>query len=270
MCLVSGSHAESHVTPFRRLVVIILPSTRLEQVEALQNVLIAQATSSGDNATYVQLRRELLSDAAIAARLPKYVRTCGDLSQFWQFIKYEYATYRERRDFIWNGFRPLLDFLAGVDATPADDAITLGLTAFDREHVTAVWSKALERRSSDPEGAITAARTLLETICKHILDGYDASYPKDADLPKLYALTVSHLQLAPSQQQEQLFKQILGACQTVVEGLGAIRNRLGDSHGQGKKPVKPVARHAELAVNLAGSMALFLVATYDARHQTKA
>ncbi len=28
----------------------------------------------------------------------------------------------------------------------------------------------MERRATDPEGAITAARTLLETVCKHILD----------------------------------------------------------------------------------------------------
>lgn len=29
-------------------------------------------------------------------------------------------------------------------------------------------------------------------------------------------------------------------------------------HGQGKRPVKPLPRHAELAVNMAGSMASFL------------
>ena len=28
----------------------------------------------------------------------------------------------------------------------------------------------LQRRFDDPDGAITAARTLLETVCKHILD----------------------------------------------------------------------------------------------------
>ena len=39
-------------------------------------------------------------------------------------------------------------------------------------------------RQDDPEGAITAARTLLETVCKHILDETEVDYSKD-DLPTL-------------------------------------------------------------------------------------
>lgn len=39
----------------------------------------------------------------------------------------------------------------------------------------------------DPEGAITAARTLLETVCKHILDERGVDYEADADLPALRA-----------------------------------------------------------------------------------
>jgi hypothetical protein len=35
--------------------------------------------------------------------------------------------------------------------------------------------------------------------------------------------------------------------------------------GQGKRPVKPLPRHAELAVNMAGSMASFLLATFEAK-----
>ncbi|WP_334364405.1 abortive infection family protein [Bradyrhizobium sp. AZCC 1578] len=46
---------------------------------------------------------------------------------------------------------------------------------------------------------------------------------------------------------------------SVVEGLGSLRNKIGDAHGQGGKPVRPSARHAaQLAVNLAGAMATFL------------
>src|SRR3546814_15117838 len=62
--------------------------------------------------------------------------------------------------------------------------------------------------------------------------------------------------------------QILGNCQSVVESLGALRNKLGDAHSGGPKRARPAARHAELAVNLAGSMATFLVATWEARKVT--
>jgi hypothetical protein len=104
---------------------------------------------------------------------------------------------------------------------------------------------------------------LLETVCKHILDKCGGAYDDDADLPKLYRLTAEVLNLAPSQQIEQIFKQIFGGCQTIVEGLGALRNKLSDAHGKGKVLAKPEARHAELAVNLAGTMATFLISTWE-------
>jgi hypothetical protein len=61
--------------------------------------------------------------------------------------------------------------------------------------------------------------------------------------------------LAPHQHQEKLFKTMLGNCQSVVNSLGALRNKIGDAHGSGRRSIKPKPRHAELAVNLAGAMA---------------
>lgn len=148
---------------------------------------------------------------------------------------------------------------------PADELISERLSSFDVGGVHAAWQKALDRRATDPEGAITAAKTLLETVCKHILDGTNCTYGDNDDLPKLYNAAAEFLSLAPSQHSEQVFKSILGNCQSVVGLLAGIRNKLGDSHGQGKRYVKPKPRHAELAVNLAGSVAMFLVATWHDR-----
>lgn len=64
---------------------------------------------------------------------------------------------------------------------------------------------------------------------------------------------------------ETELERILGGCQTVVDGTAALRNRLSDAHGEDKAGVRPAPRHAELAVNLAGAMASFLVATWEAR-----
>ena len=155
--------------------------------------------------------------------------------------------------------------IAHPDAHPADELISQTLESFDEHGVHAAWRKALERRATDPDGAITAARTLLETVCKHVIEDAGSVYGQNDDLPKLYQAAAETLKLAPSQHSELVFKTILGSCQQVVGSLAALRNRLGDSHGQGKKHVKPKARHAELAVNLAGSMALFLISTWKER-----
>ena len=71
------------------------------------------------------------------------------------------------------------------------------------------------------------------------------------------------MNLSPDQHTEQVFKQILGGCSSIVNGLGSLRNSLGDAHGKGIGHVRPSSRHARLAVNLSGSMALFLAETYS-------
>ena len=239
--------------------------TDLDRALALQNGLMAFATGGkfdGENQYYQELRALFAGRADTKEKLPDFMRRCRDLSQFWIFIKNKYPTYQERRNYLLEEFQTLLEYLETQERTPGVIPISATLESFDPEHVHAIWQKALDRRIDDPEGAITAARTLVETVCKHILDDIGIGYPDDADLPKLWSITAEQLNLAPQQHQEGLFKQILGNCQSVVNNLGAIRNRVGDAHGHGRNPVKPKPRHAELAVNLAGTMASFLVETW--------
>lgn len=238
----------------------------LESVESLKNVLVAAATGGGnDDHEYFRLRTLLLRNATIKDKLPRFVRTCRSLGEFWPYIKEQDGTYAGRRRHLAEQFDPVLTFLEQQAATPGDESVNDTLTKVDAPHITAAWQKALERRASDPSGAITSARTLIETVCKHVLDEQGIEYGDSDDLPKLYRLTADSLSLSPSQHTEQLFRQILGGCQTVVEGLGAMRNRHSDAHGRGKAGVRPAPRHAELAVNLAGTMATFLLATWEAR-----
>ena len=61
-----------------------------------------------------------------------------------------------------------MDWLEGQHRAPGDKVVSDALETFDVDGVHAVWVKALARRATDPEGAITMARTLLETVCKRI------------------------------------------------------------------------------------------------------
>ena len=161
-----------------------------------------------------------------------------------------------------------MDHLEVHNKAPGDEVVTSFLKNLDQSSIHAVWQTALDRRVNDPEGAITSARTLIETVCKNILDDFTISYNPSDDMTKLYRLTSQALNIAPSQHTQDVFKQILGGCSSVVGGLGALRNRLGDAHGKGRHPVKPAPRHAELAVNLAGAVCLFLVQTWKARTES--
>lgn len=244
-----------------------LPDTPVERALTLRTGLANRATGGTmDDHVYKALRKEFMDDAATRPLLPSFVRTCRTPADFWSYIKSAFPTYAERNEHLRQQFDPLLSYLE-QRGSPGADMISEALLSFDESGVHRAWQKALQRSAEDPEGAITAARTLLESVCKHILeDGEDApSYGQSDDLPKLYRAASERLNLAPSQHSEEAFKRILGGCASVVEGLGSLRNKVGDAHGQGKRPVRVQPRHAHLAVNLAGAMAAFLVETAEAR-----
>lgn len=240
----------------------------LDKVQRMQDGLVSFSTNGnfdGGEEAYQALRKELLERPDTREKLPRFVRRYRDLGQYWEFIKYEYGTYHERRTYLWDSFRPLLEYLEALDRAPGTQVIDDILVGFNAESIQVAWQKALDRRTTDPEGAITASRTLLESTCKHILDDAGIDYPENADLPKLWRLCAEGLNLAPSQHQETTFKSILGNCQSIVNSLGTLRNKIGDAHGTGRRPVRPKSRHAELSVNLAGAMASFLVSTWNER-----
>jgi hypothetical protein len=240
------------------------PSPDFEKAEMLKNMLVSCATG-GDRTSleYGRLRMEFIQNARLADKLPSFIKTCRNLNEFWGFIQPQFAHYRERRDFIWAEFEPLLSYLESGEKSPADDSITGLLKGVDSEHVQQAWRKALDRRATDPDGAITAARTLLETVCKHILDERKVGYGDHPDLPDLYGYVAKELRLAPNQQIDAIMKQIAGGCFSVINGLAGLRNRLGDSHGKGKTAVSVQPREAHLAVNLAGALAVYLVESWE-------
>lgn len=246
-----------------------LPDTPFERARMLQDMLLARATdsSSMDEKLYLRLRKEFMDDPATRPLLPDFVRSNRTGGSLWGYFKSVSGQWQPRREHIWKSFGPILDYLEGSAGAPADAAITETLASFDPDGVHRAWEKALERRQQDPEGAITAAKTLLETVCKRVLEEAGQSYGGNDDLPKLYHQTAQLLKLAPSQHTEDAFKTILGSCQQVVNSLGTLRNKIGDAHGQGRDAVRPGPRHAALAVNLAGSMATFMVETWLARKQ---
>lgn len=246
----------------------------LIHIESFQNLVVGIATGGArdDDADreYSKLRKSLVG-SRIDSQLPRFVRTCRDTAQFWSHITSKYPTYdgvyADRKEHLRGLFRPLIDQLEGYGVSPADAPISEALRKLDAQHVGEAWDKALSRRHADPEGAITSARTLLETVCKHVLDAEGITYKRNADLSDLCKATGAALNLAPEQHQEAVFKQILTGCYTVVGGLAALRNGLSDAHGKPTQAIKPAPRHARLAVDLAGSIAAFFVDTWEARQK---
>ena len=86
--------------------------TALDRVVGMQDALVSYATGGGFDGgdhRYKRLREEIVREFISTGKVPDFVRRCRDMNQFWQFIKHKHPTYQERREYLWDAFRPLID-----------------------------------------------------------------------------------------------------------------------------------------------------------------
>ena len=244
-----------------------IPKELLEQVIMLQDILVARSTGCENRniSNYPTLRENLLK-SYISSRVPDFVKRYRDLEMYWQFIKYKFPSYAERRAFLRESFESLVAELENLNNRQVENITPVSLTGASA--LNEFWARANNRVNDDPEGAITLARTIVESTCKFILDELGIVYSEKDDLPKLYSTCSKGLNLAPSNHSLEPIKQILGGATTLVNGIGTLRNKLSDAHGQSPRmQVKPSPRHAKLAVNTAGAISEFLLETHLNRIQ---
>lgn len=158
----------------------------------------------------------------------------------------------------------LLAMLQGVH-TPALLDVRAAAERLDWQWVVREWQRARDQVHRDPAGAITAARSMLESVCKHVVRTLDPGSDDEGDLPRVYRRALELLGEEPSPRGEDAMRQILGGCMGIVQGVASLRNHLGDAHGRGPGDPAPVPRVAHLAVNAAGTTALYLIQAFEAR-----
>jgi len=152
---------------------------------------------------------------------------------------------------------------------PINGGIEDAISVLNSNQVKIIWAKAMSRRQLDPDGAITAAKTLIESVCKHILTKEGVEYPSNPDITKLYHLASKQLNISASQHTDEAVKKVLGNCQAVVGGISHIRNKLGDAHSPEPDEIPAISSEAELLVNLAGTISTFLIQTWESQKQKR-
>ncbi|MGA7563784.1 MAG: toll/interleukin-1 receptor domain-containing protein [Desulfobaccales bacterium] len=104
-----------------------------EKVESLQNLLISRATGGeAYDEQYKNLRNILLKNPLLGENLPRFVKTCFDLNQFWSFIKNKFGSYRERREYLWNEFKPVLELIENMANEDNTKSIFLSHSSKDK------------------------------------------------------------------------------------------------------------------------------------------
>jgi Abortive infection C-terminus len=130
------------------------------------------------------------------------------------------------------------------------------------------FERALSQANTDPAGAITAACSTVESVCKCILDEMGKSYPTNKDIKGLVGEVAKYLNLSPGRKDlptewEQDIRTILSGLFNVIAGIGSLRTHAGDAHGKGKNSVPADARIARLAIHAASTVSLFYIETWQ-------
>jgi ribosomal protein L12E/L44/L45/RPP1/RPP2 len=137
------------------------------------------------------------------------------------------------------------------------------------EHLDGLSAKAIEEQLSkcrdkiaaaDYSGAITNARSLVETVCVQLEERFSKNpAPYDGDIVKLFNRVRKIMNLDPSRQDiSDALKQVLSGLSNIVNGLATIRNKMSDAHVTSYRPDR---HHAKLAVNAANTLVEFLIET---------
>ncbi len=120
--------------------------------------------------------------------------------------------------------------------------------------------------NSDYEGAITTARSLIETVLLSSLDEEGKKYKGNLDL--IYkAFKKRFKNFDPSCEHfEDTLKQILTGLNSIVLGIASMRNKTGDGHGENiksHKNYKPSKHHAELVLNASLTFSQFIASSLE-------
>jgi hypothetical protein len=121
----------------------------------------------------------------------------------------------------------------------------------------------------DPPTAIGAAKELLETTCKVILDDYEVSYGARDHVLDLYKKVATELKLnaeaVPNHAKGSRAAQgVLRQLSAAIQNLAELRNAVGTGHGRGIRG-EVFERHARLAVGASVSVCRFLLDTWHER-----
>lgn len=143
--------------------------------------------------------------------------------------------------------------------TPCDEALSELLSRISSHNIRDRWEKALHRRVTDPSGAITAARSLLETTLKWIIEERGGKTTENNK--ELFSRATDALGISVKGQP---IERAIEGLSSIIWGIGEMRNRHGDAHGAGSNSAPPTVSEAGFCVNLAGAAALFLLEEFEA------
>jgi hypothetical protein len=159
-------------------------------------------------------------------------------------------------------------------SAPVISALSATVATIDFDTVQRDLDRALASAETDPEDAVTAACSVIESVCRSVLGELGLPLPAQLDVQGLYKAVREPLGLAPGKEDVSPeiaadVRAILGGLNAAVQGIGALRTHAGDAHGRGRGFRRLDSRIARLAIHAASGIALFVIETWQKKFPAK-
>ncbi len=159
-------------------------------------------------------------------------------------------------------------------ATPVVEQLSGMMETISFDTVQRDLDRALASIEADPEDAITAACSTIESVCRSILIELGEPLPAKKDVQGLFNAVKGPLGLSPERGDLAPLiagdvRTTLGGLATVIHGVGALRTHAGDAHGRERGYARVDARIGRLAIHASSTIALFLIETWQRKFPSR-
>lgn len=182
-----------------------------------------------------------------------------------------YDGYDERYARIYQKCKEIVERIEGSSSVISQTADHLK-KKFSSEYMSKQIELMVSMQATNPTNAIGAAKELIESCCKTILDELGIPWSKTDGVMQLTNKTLDALNLLPANIQStdqgaDAIKAILGNLRSIPSKLAEIRNPFGSGHGKSASFKGLEERHAKLAVGSSITFVDFVWSTYENQKQ---
>lgn len=134
------------------------------------------------------------------------------------------------------------------------------IIAVNRDYIASIASRAnRDVDNGEYDSAITKARTLLEEVFCHAIEGKGETPSDSGEIGRLYNQVKTLYNMHQARDMDVRINMLLSGLEKILSAITQMRNESSDSHGVGANRIRISEHHARLFVNSAITMADFIL-----------
>lgn len=138
------------------------------------------------------------------------------------------------------------------------------IQSIDSQYIKDIYNRAItDIDKGDFDSAITKSRTLLEEVFCYVIQKKNEIPSDNGDIQKLFKQVRDLYNMHTDGNVDRRIKGLISGLNNIVQSVGEMRNKTGDSHGLGNKRIYIEDHHTRLVVNSSIVLAEFILSVEE-------